>query len=224
MNTFFKELVEAYKVSTSTTVKSALYDAMVSYSKTYRGDYSCYDMDMFTTLYKCASTPAQRKDALNQMYAIIVDPALHYDELVENFKEFFSLNEVLANDDIDQFDNTCYYFLKKFRKQYVESKVFAKAGMNDFLPDVPVNDAKGYLRQAIDLVLKSGFKLECYLIAEAYAKEIWVKKLWEPSQLFSNTQKSRFRLAFNNHLHRFYAIKSFKNVIDSNYEKNLNTF
>ena len=93
MNTYFKELAEAYKVSTSTTVKSALYDAMVSYSKTYRGDYSCYDMDMFTTLYKCASTPAQRKDALNQMYAIIVDPALHYDELVENFKEFFSLNE-----------------------------------------------------------------------------------------------------------------------------------
>ena len=112
MNTYFKELAEAYKVSTSTTVKSALYDAMVSYSKTYRGDYSCYDMDMFTTLYKCASTPAQRKDALNQMYAIIVDPALHYDELVENFKEFFSLNEVLANDDIDQFDNTCYYFLR----------------------------------------------------------------------------------------------------------------
>ena len=51
MNTYFKELAEAYKVSTSTTVKSALYDAMVSYSKTYRGDYSCYDMDMCILCY-----------------------------------------------------------------------------------------------------------------------------------------------------------------------------
>ena len=83
MTQVFVELYEAYKASTVNSVKSVLLDAMISYAKSYHEGYVCYDMDMYTTIYKCAFNDLQRSDVLNQIKSIIVDSALKNDELIE---------------------------------------------------------------------------------------------------------------------------------------------
>lgn len=176
MNNTFKEMLNAYTATTSEVIKSVLYDAMVSYTKSYHEGYVCYDMDMYTTLYKYASTSKQRKDALNQIYSIIVDPALYDSELFENFKEFFSLNSILHDDDICEFDIICIEFLTKFSKRFEEIKAQDGSGMADFYDAFPYNDAKAYLKKVMEDILGTGRQLETCSLIEEISKKLWFKR------------------------------------------------
>ena len=62
MTNTFKEMYDAYNACTSKQAKSALNDAMITYAKEVRTGYAYYDMDMYTSLYKCAETPKQCKN------------------------------------------------------------------------------------------------------------------------------------------------------------------
>jgi len=147
MTSYFKELYEGYCSSTTNSVKGVLYDAMVNYANVCRVGYAYYDMDMYTALYRVVESPEHRKTVLKRISEIINDGALYKDELIKNFKEFISLNSVLKDDDIDEFDTICSKALDYFRKILDESEFEAKAGMADFIPEIPVNVAKGYLKE-----------------------------------------------------------------------------
>ena len=56
MQNYFKNLLERFYQAKSDAVKSTIYDAMVEYADSYHPGYSCYDMDMYVALYKCAKT------------------------------------------------------------------------------------------------------------------------------------------------------------------------
>jgi len=176
MNNTFKEMLDAYNATTSEVIKSVLYDAMVSYTKSYNKGYVCNDVDMYTTLYMYATTSEQRKDALNQIYGIIVDPALYDSGLFDKFKEFFSLNSILQDDDICEFDIICYVFLTKFSKRFEEIKAQDFSGMSDFYDEFPYNVARAYLIKVMEDILGTGRKLETCSLIKKISKKLWFKK------------------------------------------------
>jgi hypothetical protein len=172
MTNYFKELYEAYLASTSENVKRVLHGAMIDYSKAYHIGYVCYDMDMYTTLYKCAENDGERKDALNQIYSIIKDLALSTEELIDNFNEFISLSKIINKNDMFEFDFICATFLMDLKNKFDESRFEAGAGMADFIPKVPVNVAKKYVLDASQAVLDTGLDLESCRIAEVYLEKL----------------------------------------------------
>lgn len=169
------EAYEAYKASTVNSVKSVLLDAMISYAKSYHEGYVCYDMDMYTTIYKCAFNDVQRSDVLNQIKSIIVDSALKNDELIENFKEFVSLTSVLKNDNVEEFDEICSLLLSKFSKLYDEVIFESFSGQGDFIPLISINEAKSYLRIVINLIRSTGRELKTLNLVNEVERKISIK-------------------------------------------------
>lgn len=175
MTQVFVELYEAYKASTVNSVKSVLLDAMVSYVKSYHEGYVCYDMDMYTTIYKCAFNDLQRSDVLNQIKSIIVDSALKNDELIENFKEFISLSPIIKDDNVEEFDEICSLLLSKFSKLYDEVIFESFSGQGDFIPEISINEAESYLRTIIDLIRSTGRELKTLDLVNEVEKKISIK-------------------------------------------------
>ena len=168
-------MYEAYKASTVNSVKSVLLDAMICYAKSYRDGYVCYDMDMYTTIYKCAYNDVQRSDVLYQIKSIIVDSALKNDELIENFKEFVSLSSALKNDNVEKFDEICSILLSKFSKLYDEVIFDSFSGQGDFIPLISINQAKSYLRIVIDLIRSTGRELKTLNLVNKVERKISIK-------------------------------------------------
>ena len=154
MTDYFKSLVDGYNQAKDGTVKAVIYDSMVKYASEYHPGYVCYDMDMYTALYKYAFTPEQRKYALDEMYSIIIDDSFQFhDEIIKNFKEVVCLTPFLKKNDIIEFDILCMTVLDFFRKELEWSQSQAKCGQADFIPDVPVGTANKYLKEVAGLIV-----------------------------------------------------------------------
>ena len=150
----FASLLDGFFQANNEVVKSTIYDAMVEYADSYHPGYTCYDMDMFVALYKCARTNKQRKHALKHIQGIIVDDSYQYhDELIKNFKEFTLMKEFLNENDEEVFDAICKEFLDFFIKQKEESEFEASAGQADFIPDVPVWEAHRELKEVAEIIV-----------------------------------------------------------------------
>jgi hypothetical protein len=171
MTNTFKEMYDAYNACTSKNVKSALNDAMITYAKEVRTGYAYYDMDMYTSLYKCAETSKQGKNALEQADKIIADPALDLSELRDNFKEFLSLKSIIKDNDLFEFDLACTHFLIKFRARVEKTKSYFGAGMADFSDNYVYETAKEYLKESAKAILDTGLDLESCYLAKAYIEK-----------------------------------------------------
>ena len=150
---FFEEMLERFNQADNGSVKNTIYDAMVEYADSYHPGYTCYDMDMFVALYKCAKTNEQRKHALEHIQDIIVDSYQYHDELIQNFKEFILIKEFLNENDEEVFDAICKEFLDFFIKQKEESEFEAGASQGDFIPDVPVWKAHQELKEVAEIII-----------------------------------------------------------------------
>lgn len=170
MNNYFKNLVAAYNQVEDADVKSFIYDAMVKYASDYHVDYSNYDMDMYVELYKCASTQGQRKYALKRMHDIAIDYSFQsLDEIIQNFKEFTLMKDYLDDQDVQEFDEICKEVLDFFKDMFIESLNEANAGQADFIPRIPVYEAKDNLVRVIGLILDTKMEnLESYALALVY--------------------------------------------------------
>jgi len=168
MQNYFKNLLERFYQAKSDAVKSTIYDAMVEYADSYHPGYSCYDMDMYVALYKCAKTSKERKHALEHIYSIIADDSFQYhDELIDNFKEFVSMKEYLNEKDVEEFDAICMEALDFFEKQKKESEFETFAGQADFIPDVPLWKAYEELKEVAEIIVSTGMhNLESYQNAQ----------------------------------------------------------
>ena len=169
MHNYFSHLLSAYKQVSDDDVKSFLYDAMVKYASDYHVDYSNYDMDMYVELYKCASTQGQRKYALKRMHDIAIDYSFQsLDEIIQNFKEFTLMKDYLDDQDVQEFDEICKEVLDFFKSMFAESLFEANAGQADFIPRIPVYEAKDNLMRVIGLILDTQMEnLESYALALA---------------------------------------------------------
>lgn len=154
----FKDLVDGYNQAKSNTVKNTIYDAMVNYTSEYHPGYVCYDMDMYVELYKCATTPEQRKHALDEMYSIIIEDSYQfYDEIVQNFKEVVCLTPFLKKNDIVEFDILCMTVLDYFKKELKWSEDQPKC------VQFGIPDAKGCLKIVAGLIVDTNMpNLETY--------------------------------------------------------------
>lgn len=167
MEKFFKDLLVGFEQAESNVVKSTIYDAMVEYADSYHPGYTCYDMDMYVALYKCAKTSKERKHALEHIYSIIADGFQYHDELIQNFKEFTQIKEFLNENDVEEFDAICMEALDFFEKQKKESEFEAFAGQADFIPDVPLWKAYEELKEAAEIIVSTGMhNLESYQNAQ----------------------------------------------------------
>ena len=185
MTTTFKEMYDAYNACTSKLAQSALHDAMITYSKSTHIGYVCYDMDMYTALYKIARTNGERKDALHQIKEIIADSALDLVELKENFKEFLTLNSVINEDDLFDFELICISFLIKFRAKVDSAKDYHGAGMADFSDNYVYDTAVEYLREISYDILRCPLALEAKHLALYYIETYkWKLSCENLSQLF----------------------------------------
>ena len=165
-----KKLLDGFNATNSGVVKRAIYDAMLNqvnaYCKNVR--YGCYDMYMYTALYKCAITSQERIDVLERICSIIDDDSYQYhDALIENFKEFICMSPFLRKENKIEFDILCMMEIDFFKKSLKWSEDQAKCGHADFIPDIPVNTARKELKDVAALVLASNMPdLESY--KEAY--------------------------------------------------------
>lgn len=161
-------MVDGYNQATNEAVKAVLYDAMEKYADEYHDGYVCYDMDMYTALYKCAMTSEQRKHALNHMSDIIIDDAFQYHgAIIKNFNELICLSPFIKKEDITEFDTLCMMELDFFKKELQWSEDQAKCGQADFVPDIPVGRARDELQQVANLIIASNIpSMESY--KEAY--------------------------------------------------------
>ena len=164
MQNYFADLLEQFNQADNHSVKNTIYDAMVEYADSYHPGYTCYDMDMFVALYKCARTNKQRKHALKHIQGIIVDDSYQYhDELIKNFKEFTLIKEFLNENDVEEFDAICMKALDFFEQKKKESEFETFAGQSDFIPDVPLWKAYGELKEVAEIIVSTDMhNLESY--------------------------------------------------------------
>ena len=164
----FASLLDGFFQANNEVVKSTIYDAMVGYADSYHPGYTCYDMDMYVALYKCAKTSKERKHALEHIYSIIADDSYQYhDELIQNFKEFTQIREFLNEKDVEEFDAICMEALDFFEKQKKESEFETFAGQSDFIPDVPLWKAYEELKEVAEIIVSTGMhNLESYQNAQ----------------------------------------------------------
>jgi len=164
----FASLLDGFFKANNEVVKSTIYDAMVEYADSYHPGYTCYDMDMYVALYKCAKTSKERKHALEHIYSIIADDSYQYhDELIQNFKEFTQIREFLNEKDVEEFDAICMEALDFFEKQKKESEFETFAGQSDFIPDVPLWKAYEELKEVAEIIVSTGMNnLESYQNAQ----------------------------------------------------------
>ena len=149
-------------------MKNTIYDAMVEYADSYHPGYTCYDMDMYVALYRCANTNRERRHALEHIKGIIVDDSYQYhDELIQNLKEFTQIKEFLNEKDVEEFDAICMKALDFFEKQKKESEFETFAGQADFIPDVPLLKAYEELKEAAEIIVSTDMhNLESYQNAQ----------------------------------------------------------
>ena len=168
MEHYFKNLLVSFEQASSNAVKNTIYDAMVEYADSYHDGYTCYDMDMYVALYKCARTKKQRKHALKHIQSIIKDDSFQYhDELIDNFKEFVSMKECLKENDVETFDAICMEALDFFETQKKESEFASFAGQSDFIPDVPLWKADEELKEVAEVIVSTDMhNLESYQNAQ----------------------------------------------------------
>ena len=164
MTNYFKNLVDGYNQATNETVKTVLYDAMEKYADEYHDGYVCYDMDMYTALYKCAMTPEQVKIAWKHIRSIIVDESHQFiDEIVKNFEEFLSIKDFLREGDKTEFDSLCMIVIDFFERKLQWEKDLEKCGQADFYPDIPSKEVEAYLAKVKELILNTKMSdLESY--------------------------------------------------------------
>lgn len=175
MDKYFAELLEQFNQANNDSVKNTIYDAMVEYADSYHPGYTCYDMDMFVALYKCAKTNEQREHALEHIQDIIVDDSYQYhDELIQNFKEFTLMKEFLNENDEEVFDAMCKEFLDFFIKQKKESEFEAFAGQADFIPNAPVDIARKELKEVAEIIVGTDMRR-----IESYRKASEVHGIWD---------------------------------------------
>ena len=162
MEKYFENLLVGFQQAKNDAVKSTIYDAMVEYADSYHPGYTCYDMDMYVALYKCAKTSKNRKHALEHIYSIIADDSFQYhDELIQNFKEFAQMKEFLNEDDVEEFDVICMEALDFFEKQKKESEFDTFAG--ESIPDVPLLKAYEELKEVAEIIVSTDMhNLESY--------------------------------------------------------------
>jgi len=200
MQNYFADLLEQFNQADNRSVKNTIYDAMVEYADSYHPGYTCYDMDMFVALYKCARTNKQRKHALKHIQDIIVDDSYQYhDELIKNFKEFTLMKEFLNERDEEVFDALCKEVLDFFVKQKEESEFEAGAGQGDFVPDVPVWKAHQELKEVAEILVGTDMH-----DLESYEMAVEILGIWK---IISRERFSRL----------FFFEKVFKNLIYSKY-------
>ena len=161
---FFEELLETFYQANNDAVRSIIFEEMEEYAYSYRPDYTCYDMDMYIALYKCAKTSQQRKHVLEHIRSIIDEDAFQYhDELIQNFKEFIQMKEFLNENDVEEFDAICMKALDFFEKQKKESEYETFAGQADFIPDVPLWKAREELKEVAEIIVSTDMhNLESY--------------------------------------------------------------
>ena len=168
MDKFFNDLLVGFEQAKNDAVKSTIYDAMVEYADSYHDGYTCYDMDMYVALYKCAKTSRQRKHALKHIQDIIADDSFQYhDELIQNLKEFTQMKDFLNEKDVEEFDAICMEALDFFEKQKKESVFETFAGQADFIPDVPLWQADKELKEVAEIIVSTDMhNLESYQNAQ----------------------------------------------------------
>lgn len=168
MNHYFKTLLVSYEQADNNALKLIIYDAMVEYANSYHPGYTCYDMDMYVALYKCANTNLERRRALEHIQSIIVDDSYQlHEELIQNLKEFTQIKEFLNDNDVEKFDAICMEALDFFEKQKKESEFEAFAGQADFIPDVPLWQADKELKEVAEIIVSTGMNnLESYQNAQ----------------------------------------------------------
>ena len=164
MQNYFNDLLVGFEQAKSSAVRSTIYDAMVEYADSYHPGYTCYDMDMYVALYKCAKTSKERKHVLEHIYSIIADDSFQYhDELIQNLKEFTQMKDFLNEKDVEEFDAICMEALNFFEKQKKESEFETFAGQSDFIPDVPLWKAYGELKEVAEIIVSTDMhNLESY--------------------------------------------------------------
>jgi len=175
MRKIFVKLYDSYIESTTIRVKGSIRAAMVSFAKACLKEDTSFDMDMYTTLYKCARTSKQRKQALEFIYQVIINPSLRASVLLDQFKEFMTLNAVLYNDDEFEFDIICCVFLDRLNKKYDECCFGLGAGMGDFIPEISPGVARAFLKKAIYNIHETERHLEACKLADEYSKRLWKK-------------------------------------------------
>jgi len=164
MEKIFKNLFDHFCQAKSIAEKNAIYDAMVEYAYSYHPGYTCYDMDIYIALYKCAKTDQERKHVLEHIYSIIADDSFQYhEELIQNFREFTQIKEFLNEKDVEEFDAICMEALDFFEKQKKESEFETFAGQSDFIPDVPLWKAYEELKEVAEIIVSTDMhNLESY--------------------------------------------------------------
>lgn len=174
MNSKFEKLLEHFYQATTDAEKNTIYGEMEGYAYSFRRDYSCYDVDMYVALYKCAMVPYQRKNALNHISSIIADDYIGHEELIDNFKEFVSMDEFLKDEDKDEFDILCMTELDFFKKELKWAEAQVNCGQADFGVDVCIPKAVNELKGVAGLIVSTGM-----LDLESYQEAVKVLNSWE---------------------------------------------
>ena len=168
MTKHFASLLDGFFQANNDAVRSVIFEEMEEYAYSYRPDYTCYDMDMYVALYKCAKTSKQRKHVLEHIYSIIADDSFQYHgELIQNLKEFTQMKDFLNEKDVEEFDVICMEALDFFEKKKKESEFETFAGQADFIPDVPLCEAYGELKEVAEIIVSTDMhNLESYQNAQ----------------------------------------------------------
>lgn len=191
MNTKFNELLERFYQATTEAEKNTIYGEMEGYAYSFRRDYSCYDVDMYVVLYKCAKTDEQREHALQNIQDVIDEDAFQtHEELIENLRQFVSITGSLKEEDEKKFDTICMQAFDFFDKQLQWSYDQAMCGQADFIPDVPLGVAERERREVAEIIASTGMRnLESYQAA-ASVLGLWNLSCEYISQLFLKKKKS----------------------------------
>lgn len=153
---YFEELLEGFNQANNDTVKNVIYHSMEEFAYSYHPGYTCYDIDMYIVLYKCAKTSKQRKHVFEQIQDIIDDDAFQtHEELIKNLREVVSLTEFLKEEDEEKFDLVCTKSLDFFKKQLSWSRAQARCGQSDFIPDTPLNVAEDELKEVAEIIVSA---------------------------------------------------------------------
>ena len=164
---YFSNLLECFNQASNDVVRNIIFEEMEEYAYSYRPDYTCYDMDMYVALYKCAKTSQQRKHVLEHIQSIVDEDAFQsHEELIENLRQFVSITGSLKEEDEKEFDTICMQAFDFFDKQLQWSYDQAMCGQADFIPDVPLGVAERERREVAEIIVSTDMRnLESYQAA-----------------------------------------------------------
>lgn len=163
MTQYFKDLIVGYESAPNQATKHAIYSYMVRFKEESDPHAVCYDMGMYVVLYKYATNPVQRKQALDHINAIVDDDYQGEDEIISNFKEFILMKNFLHEDDLEDFDFMCMKMLYFFIDLIEES---LRPKKHHVVPLDPMGVLKTNLKEVAEIVKSAGMiNLESYKIA-----------------------------------------------------------